>query len=83
MAGASETKQIMGTGTAGTAESIVVIVFPSVNVGLSFYFWSVGCTFIRIMPEKVQELLNSPFMKSVNYCRMPNNQTGLTFKITL
>ena len=38
MAGASETKQIMGTGTAGTAEAIVVIVFPSVNVGLFFLF---------------------------------------------
>ena len=30
--------------STGTAESIVVVVFPSVNVGLfSFYFCSIGC----------------------------------------
>ena len=61
MAGASETKQIMGTGTAGTAEAIVVIVFPSVNVGLFFLFLVgrlryVPLTFIRILPEKAQDL---------------------------
>ena len=35
---------------------------------------------IRIMPEKAQELWNSPNMKSVNYCRKPNNKTGLMSK---
>ena len=61
MAGASETKQIMGTGTAGTAESFVAIVFPSVNVGLFFLFLVgrlqyVPLTFRRILPEKAHEL---------------------------
>ena len=47
--------------STGTAESIVVVVFPSVNVGLFFLFLVgrlqyVPLTFIRILPEKAQEL---------------------------